>query len=261
MKNSLTERKYPMFLTKALCLMCSALFLLTASCSSKVVKKDEVFDPEKYLETADKLVSDKEYDEARKIFLEVKNRDTSKKFTPLAHLRIAESYIKEGEPDLGIAEYRKFLEFYPDNQYASHAQYQIAMAYFSQIEAADRGSGEAEKALREFLKLKELYPRNPYREVLDMRIEKCRTVIADGEVMVGEFYFKKDSYDAAIKRLEGVLKKFPDYKRGDEVLMLLYKSYKAQKNNDKAKEIVDKMVEKYPSSRLTSEAKKGIKGK
>lgn len=260
MKNSLpdiNQRFSPMY---ALCIMCSLLFFLTMSCSSKVVQKEEVFNPEKYLANADKLASDKEYDEARKILLEVKNRDTSKKFTPIAQLRIAESYIKEGDPDLGIAEYRKFLEFYPDNQFASHAQYQIAMTYYSQIESADRGSGEAEKALKEFLKLKEVYPRNPYREVLDLRIEKCRTVIAEGELMVGRFYFKKESYEAAIKRLEGVLKKFPDYKKGDEVLMLLHKSYKALKKDDKAKEVLDKMIEKYPSSKLTIEAKKGIKG-
>ena len=213
MKNSLTDIKDQSSVMYAFCVMCSILFLLTTSCSSKIVKKDEVFDPEKYLANADKLTADKEYDEARKILLEVKNRDTSRKFTPIAQLRIAESYIQEGDPDLGIAEYRKFLEFYPDNQFASHAQYQLAMAYFSQIESADRGSGEAEKALKEFLKLKEVYPRNPYREVLDLRIEKCRTVIAEGELMVGTFYFKKESYDAAIKRLEGVLKKFPEYKR------------------------------------------------
>lgn len=260
MKSNLTDRKYLSPLMNALCIMCSILVMLTFSCSSKTVKKDEVFDPEKYLSNADKLASDKEYDEARKILLEVKNRDTTKKFTPVAQLRIAETYIKEGEPDLGIAEYRKFLEFYPDNQFASHAQYQIAMAYFSQIESADRGSGEAEKALKEFLRLKEAYPRNPYREVLDLRIEKCRTVIAEGELIVGEFYFKKESYDAAIRRLEGVLKKFPEYKRGDEVLMLLYKSYKALKKDDKVKETLDKMVEKFPSSKLTLEAKKGIKG-
>ncbi len=237
--------------------LCSLLFILT-SCGGKVVKKEEDFDPERYLSKADILINDKEYEEARKILLEVKNRETAKKYAPQAQLKIAESYIRDGDIDIGIEEYRKFIELYPDNQYASYAQYQIGMAYFSQIESPDRGSGAAQKALQEFMRLKELYPRNPYREVLELRIEKCRNIIADGELMVGEFYYKKESYNAAINRLEGLLKQFPEYKRGDEALFLLAKAYKLAKIDEKAKEAFNKLIEKYPSSKFAPEAKKEL---
>lgn len=245
-------------LLPVICLLFSVLFLLTSCGGNKTLKKEEVFDPEKSLSKAEMLINDKEYEEARKVLLEVKNRDNTKKYATWAQLKIAESYIKDGDIDIGIEEYRKFMELYPDNQYASYAQYQVAMAYFSQIESPDRGSGAAQKALQEFLKLKELYPRNPYREVVELRIEKCRNVIADGEFMVGEFYYKKGAYNAAIGRLEGLLKQFPDYKRGDEALLLLAKAYKAAKLDDKAKETFNKLIEKYPSSKLASEAKKEI---
>jgi len=33
--------------------------------------------------------------------------------------------------------------------------------------------------------------------------------------MIGEFYFKKESYKAAIDRLESLLTKYPDYKRAE----------------------------------------------
>ncbi|BCB95362.1 outer membrane protein assembly factor BamD [Dissulfurispira thermophila] len=238
--------------------LCSLLFILASCSGSKGVKKEEGFDPEKYLSRAEILINDKEYEEARKLLLEVKNREMAKKYAPQAQLKIAESYIKDGDIDIGIEEYRKFIELYPDNQYASYAQYQIGMAYFSQIESPDRGSGAAQNALREFIRLKELYPRNPYKEVLELRIEKCRNVIADGEFMVGEFYYKKESYNAAINRLEGLLKQFPDYKRGDEALILLARAYKAANINDKAQETFNKLIEKYPSSRFASEAKKEL---
>jgi outer membrane protein assembly factor BamD len=238
-------------------LMVALAFILSSCGGSKELKDDEAFAPEKYMTKADKLVDDKEYEEARRTLTEVKNRDMTKKYAPLAQLRIADSYIKEKEPDLGIEEYRRFLEFYPDNQYASYAQYQIAMAYFSQIEAPDRGSGAAQRALQEFLRLKELYPRNPYREVIGLRIEKCRTMIADGAFLIGEYYYKKGSYNAAAGRLEGLLKQFPEYKRGDETLALLARAYKALKMDDKAKEAFKKLLEKYPSSKFAQEAKRG----
>ena len=50
--------------------------------------------------------------------------------------------------------YKRFIEEYPDHQYAPYAQYQIAMVYFSKIEDAARGYGYAEQALEEFKKLK-----------------------------------------------------------------------------------------------------------
>ncbi|MCC6346927.1 MAG: outer membrane protein assembly factor BamD [Nitrospirales bacterium] len=239
-------------------LAASFLLLLPACGGGKGVKKVEAYDPEKYLQKADTLVADKEYEQARKILLEVKNRDASKKYAPLAQLKIAESYIRDAETEPGIEEYRKFLDQYPSNQNASYAQYQIAMAYFSQIESSDRGMGAARKALQEFLRLKELFPRNPYREVVDLRIEKCRSIIADGEFMVGKYYYEKESYAAAVLRLESLLGQFPDYRRTDEALLLLGKSYRALKQSDKAKEAFGKLIERYPSGKLAAEARKGL---
>ena len=111
------------------------IIVLTAAvsgCGGKQVTKDEDFNSEKFLAKANTLIDKGEYDEARKLLLEVKNRDITKQYAPLAQLRIADSYIRDSDPDHGIEEYRKFLDLYPDNQRASFAQYQIAMAYFSQ---------------------------------------------------------------------------------------------------------------------------------
>ncbi len=238
--------------------LCSLLFVLSSCGGKNEVKKEEAFDPEKHLAKADNLINDKEYEAARKLLLEVKNRDTAKKYAPHAQLKLADSYIREDDIEIGIEEYRRFLDLYPDNQYASYAQYQIAMAYFSQIESPERGSGAAQKALQEFMRLKELYPRNPYREVIGLRIEKAKNVIADGEFIVGEFYYKKESYNAAIERLEGLLKRFPDYKKADNALLLIGRSYKAIKMNDKAKEAFKNLLEKYPASKLVPAAKKEI---
>jgi outer membrane protein assembly factor BamD len=233
--------------------------ILLVSCSGKsVIKPVESFNAEKNFAKANQLISDKNYTEARTLLLEIKNRDLSKKYAPLAELRIADSYVKEDEPDLAVAEYKKFLEMYPDNSYASYAQYQIAMVYFNQIESPERGYGGAAKALDEFEKLKTDFPRNPYREVVDLRIEKCRNTIADYEFLVGEFYMKKGSYAAAIGRYEGLLNKFPDYKKKEYVLLRLGTAYKKLGDKEKAEEFLRSLVEKFPTSPLARDAKKEL---
>jgi outer membrane protein assembly factor BamD len=240
-----------------LSIVCLAFSLL--ACSGKaVVKAPEDFDAERYFTKANKLIDEQNYTEARKLLLEVKNRDLSKKVAPLAQLRIADSYVKEGEPELAVAEYRKFLEIYPDHRHAAYAQYQIAMTYFNEIESPERGYGGAEKALTEFEKLKKDFPRNPYRDVIDLRIEKCRNTMADYQLLVGEYYMKKESYTAAIGRFEGLLKKFPDYKKTENVLLNLGIAYKKSGKKEKSEEYFKQLFEKYPNSPLAKDAKKEL---
>jgi|GEM_PF-219872 len=229
------------------------------SCSGKaVVKSTETFDAERSFARANRMINDKDYQGARNILLEIKNRDLTKKFAPLAQLRIADSYVKEGEPELAAAEFRKFIDIYPDHKYAPYAQYEIAMAYFNQIESPERGYEGAAKAMAEFKKLQKNYPRNPYRDLIDLRIEKCRNVMADYEYLVGEFYMQKGSYDAAINRFEGLIKDYPDYKKTEQVYLNLGISYGRAGQKAKAEEYLKKLMEAYPHSPLVPQAKKEL---
>lgn len=236
-----------------------SLILTLFSCSGKTpIRTYEEFDAEKSLTKANKLIDEKEYADARAALLEIKNRDLTKKFAPIAQLRLADSYVKEEDPEPAVAEYRKFLEMYPDHRHAPYAQYQIAMVYFNQIEGPERGYGGAEKALAEFEKLKRDFPRNPYKDLIDIRIEKCKNVMADYEFLVGEFYMKKGSFVAAIERFEGLLKNFPDYKKQEKVLLNLGISYKKAGQKEKSEEYLKTLLEKYPNSPLTADAKKEL---
>jgi outer membrane protein assembly factor BamD len=235
------------------------LILFILSCSSKqTIKPSEKYDPEKEFATANEQLDKKEYDQARAGFLEVKNRDTSKKLAPLAQLKIADSYVKEEEFEHAVSEYKKFIETYPDNQYASYAQYQIAMVYFNQIEGPERGYGGAAKALEEFEKLKKMFPRNPYKDVVELRTEKCKNTIAEYEYLVGRFYYKKGSYNAAIGRFEDLLKKFPEYKGEADVLFLTGVSYKNMGEKEKAAGYLARLIEKYPNNKFSKDARKEL---
>lgn len=240
-----------------LLVLCStSLLLLSLFACASTQKKEEVFEPERWLERAQKHMEQGEFQEARNLLLEVKNRDNTMNYGPRAQLKIAESYIKEEEPELAIEEYRKFIREFPDHPYAPYAQYQIANIYFQDVKGPERGAGEAKKALEEFERLKRLYLRNPYRDIVDIKIEKCRDVIAAYEFMVGKFYFKKDSFRAARGRFEGVIKNYPEYKDMPEVLYLLWKTYMALEEKEKAEDIYHQLLTGYPNSKEALKARK-----
>ncbi|MEJ2684620.1 MAG: outer membrane protein assembly factor BamD [Candidatus Sulfobium sp.] len=240
----------------------SLVFLVSLlfSCSGKTaVKPTEVgFNAQRSFAKANKLIEDKDYKEARRILTEIKNRDLSGKFAPLAQLKIADSYARDDEPELAAAEYRKFIEMFPDHRLASYAQYQIAMIYFDQIEGPERGYSGAAQALAEFEKLKRDYPRNPYREIVNLRIQKCRNTIADYEFLVGKFYMDKDSYNAAIGRFEGLVGKYPKYRNMDRVLLDLGICYMEKGRNDKASDYFTRLLDGYPNSPLAAKARKKL---
>ena len=103
-----------------------------------------------------------------------------------------------------------------------------------------------------------MFPRNPYKEIIDIRIEKCKNIIADYEFLVGEFYYKKESYNSAIARFEGLMKKYPHYKREADVLFYSGMSYKKLGQREKAVEYLNRLIEKYPNYKTLKAAKKEL---
>lgn len=228
-------------------------------CASPEPSRPSVTDPEEAMERAVALLSDKKYEEARQLLNEIKSVDTTKTYAPLAQLKLAESYAQEGDDAIAITEYRKFLDAYPDHQFAPYAQYQIASIYFSQIKGPDRGSQAAKQALQEYLWLKQRYPRNPYRDAVEANIIKCRDVIAEYEFLVGKFYFKKDALKAAINRFQGVVSDYPNFKNLDEVLYYIVLSYKGLGELDTAAAFSEKLNDLYPESPFNRRAAEALK--
>lgn len=237
------------------------LILILIGCSKdKSVKPDQgPFNSEQAFEKANSRLEKKDYEKARELFLEIKSKDDTGRYAPMAQLRYADSYFKEKEMDPAIEQYRKFLSSYPENKYASYAQFQIGMAYFSQIEDVERGSMSAKKALTEFEQLKQLYPRNPYKSTIELRIAKCRDIIAGYEFMVGQFYFKKEAWAGAIGRLEKILTDFPEYRKEAEVLYMAALSCNGLGNAEKTDKYLGLLASKYPDSSYLKKASREIK--
>ncbi len=233
-----------------------SLFILFApACSSKKELRPARFDPKEYLKRANKLIEDEDYDEARRLLLEVKNRDLTHRYAPIAQLKIAETYEKDEDYETAVSEYQRFLRLYPDHTEAPYAQYKIAMIYFKQIEGPDKGAGGARKAMEEFQKLLRLYPRNPYREAAQLRIKKCKNLMAEYEFLVGKFYYKKDSYRAALGRFKELLKSFPEYKHIDQVLYLTASSYYEMGKKQKARQYAQELIKRFPKTEWAEKAK------
>jgi outer membrane protein assembly factor BamD len=234
------------------------LLLFAFACSKKATIKAPPFEAEAVFKQANEKIEKGDYEEAREILETIKAQDTSGRYATLAKIRIGDTYFKEGLYEESAIEYEQFLEMHPYHRYASYAQYHLAMSYFNRIGSVDVSYASAQKALKEFEKLMKLYPRNPYMNAVESRIEMCKGVLAEYEFYVGEFYFKKGSYGAAVVRFNDLLQNYPDSKKEPDTLYYLGVSYKNMGEQDKALKALTTLIEKYPATKLSKEAKEII---
>lgn len=236
-------------------LLVIALLLFTGCSFFREAIKEKPFNADESFEEADTLMKDGFHEKAREIFETVLAQDSSRKYSTLARVKIADTYFDDELYDEAIAEYDNFLEIHPYHKYAPYTQYKIAMAYFNRIKTVDVSYSWAEKALAEFKKLQERYPRNPYMDTVDSRIMTCKRYLAEYEFYVGNFYFKKESYEAAAQRFDSMLREFPDSRKESEALYYLGLSYKNMGEKEKAIVALNELIDQFPGTRLSTEAK------
>lgn len=153
-------------------------------------------------------------------------------FVARAKLALADSWYAEGgTAALAQAEqeYKDFETFFPNMPEAAEAQLKIANIHFSQMEKPDRDFTHAMRAEQEYRAVILQYPEN--QKIVAQAKEKLlqvQEVIADREFRVGRFYYLRDSYAAAIARLQSLVDRYPLYSRADEALYLVGQSYEGE---------------------------------
>ena len=157
-----------------------------------------------------------------------------------------------------VAEYENFLKVHEQHKFSSYAQYHLAMSYFKRIKTPDVSFTTAKRALAEFEKLQRDYPRNPYMDVTESRIRSCKRVLAEHEFYVGEYYFNKGSFEAAINRLKALLDTYPGSIRESEALYYIGLAYENLGQRDNAISTLTTLIHKFPATELSNEAKKLI---
>lgn len=204
------------------------------------------FDADKVFQEGNEKLKKGRYDEARETFQKLQREDLDKNYDIVTRLRIADSYYEEGRYDEAILEYQQFQSMHPTHKLASYAQYQIAMSYFKQISTIDRNARFFKEAMTNFQGLVDNYPKSPYIDEARERIRVLYNKAAEYELYVARFYFNKESYQAAINRLEGILTGSPQSSVEAEVLYYLALSHEKLKDTGKAKYYYAQLIERYP---------------
>lgn len=149
------------------------------------------------------------YQKALNSFQEVKEKYSYSEYATLAELMMGDCYMGMKNYEEAITAYREFRKLHPTNEYNPHVIFQSGMCYFNQMSSIDRDQTLAHNAIIEFEYLIDNYPGNEYVNQCRENIAICRKGLAERSFYIGEFYFKKKSYSAALRRFNEVLSDYP----------------------------------------------------
>ncbi len=228
------------------------LFLIVLVVFAGCSAKETPFDPVAWFKEGEANMREKNYEKARKKYQEIEEKSPDKSYDAVLMLRVADTYYGEERYSEALVEYQAFLNYHPVNKDAAYAQYQIAMCSYNDLSTFDRDPAPAYAVIREMKKLLEKYPKSGYEEQAKKYIAICNDWIADYELYVARFYYKKESYKSAIGRCEKVLRDYAGSSAEKDALYYAGLSYQELGEKDRARAMFEELAEKYPAMKKTS---------
>ena len=215
----------------------AAMLAITTACTNKKVSnplaKVDSKQPDKVLfDRGMDAMKHNHFDVARLDMQTLINTYPDSEFIARAKLALADSWYAEGDTAAlaqAEEEYKQFQIFIPNMPESAEAQLKIANIHFQQMEKPDRDFTHAVRAEDEYRKVILQYPDNQ-KMVAEARTKllQVQEVIAEREFGVGYFYYMRQTYPAAIARLQSLVDRYPLYSKADETLYLLGQCYEGE---------------------------------
>lgn len=228
--------------------------LLLFSCASKPVKKSE--NPGDLYVDGVNMMKAKKYDKAIEKFSEVRENFPFDPMALIATVKLGDVYFDRKDYGLALNVYEDFFKAHPEDENIPYVLLRIGDCYDKLALSMDRDQAYTLKAIERYTYLKNRYPSSTFTETAEKRLRELNQKLADRELYVGEFYYRTYQYNAAIIRLDYLLKKYPGVNGLDKALYYIAMSYKALGEPVKSNDYLERLQREYPKSMLEKSIKR-----
>ena len=211
-----------------------------------------------------KELKDENFPEAVKYFNFVKQKFPFSKFAVLAELRLADTQFERGHHLEAIDQYKMFGRSHPTHELVEdgYVGFRICEAHYKQMPddfflvppSFEKDQSPTKDALREIDAFIQHWPASKYVEKAKKFRGEAVRLLAENELYVARFYYKRDKYRAAAWRVEGLLKDYSGTALDPPALLLLGKAYERLKEPDKARSAWDRLIKEHPGAKEAREA-------
>lgn len=216
-----------------------------------------------YFQEGEKFFEQRLYQDAIASWEKVRDSYYSPELNVLAELKIAETYFLAEQYVEAAAASEAFIKNHPDHPKVPDVLFQLGLSYLRQMNAKDQDQTVTRHALVAFETFLKRIPekqrdRDPRVAEARVYVDRCLNQLAGHEVEVGRYYLRAGQYQAAISRLSGVFKKYPNYYDRAEAYYLLGQAYMLAGDKAKASEAFNALFNQFPQSEFILASQKFI---
>ncbi|AYH44981.1 outer membrane protein assembly factor BamD [Azoarcus sp. DN11] len=234
--------------------------LLLGGCGLLPEQVDETagWNAQKLYSEAKNYMAEGSYEQAIKLFEKLEARFPYGRYAQQAQIEEAYAHYKSYEPALAIAAADRFIKLHPNHPNTDYMYYLKGLATFnedlgllgglSNQDLSERDPKAAQESFDTFGQLVSRFPNSKYADDSRQRMQYLVNSLAQHEVHVARYYYKRGAYVAAINRAQAVFKTYPNAPANEEALFMLVKSYDALGMKDLRDDADRVMHKNFPNS-------------
>jgi len=244
--------------------MAVAVLLMFAGLTGCATPKDETagWNLEKLYSEAKQEADNGAYEKAAKLFERLEGRAAGTILAQQAQLERAFVLYKSGEKAQALAALERFIKLHPTSPAMDYALYLQGLVNFndnlgifgnlSRQNLSERDQQASRDSYQSFKQLVEQFPQSSYAEDARARMTFIVNSLAEYEVHVARYYYRRGAYIAAANRAQQVVREFQQSRAVEEALGIMVQSYTRLGLNE-LRDGAERVLRKnYPESQFGS---------
>lgn len=239
----------------------SLLALAMASlggCSSQPVDKTAGMSPATLYSEAKDEMANGQWEKAIPLLEKLEARAAGTPLAQQAQVDKAYAHYKAQEPAQALATLDRFMRLHPASPAMDYALYLKAIINFNddlglfsgltRQDLSERDQKAAKESFEAFKELATRFPDSKYAPDARQRMAYIVNSLAQYEVHVARYYYKRGAYLAAVNRAQATVAEYRDVPALEEALFIIYKGYDALGLTQLRDDALRVLEKNYPQS-------------
>lgn len=213
----------------------STFLLIVSGCAGIEEDPTADWDAEQLYYAAKKQMDEGFYDQSLNLYRKLDLRYPYGSYAEQAKIDVAYVYWKQDDTISALTACDRYLREHPDSENSAYILYLKALINFNDDmgllavvfpkDLTERDPASAKAAFDILRELVTRFPNSRYAEDARLRMSYLVGALAEHEVSVAEYYYRRGAYVAAINRAQGVMKDYPKTRGTQKALEVLSASY------------------------------------
>ncbi len=192
--------------------------------------------PEVLYKQAQDAIADEDYKDAIQYLDLLRQEYPFSSFAVEAELLSADAQFLDEEYIPAAVAYEAFEQDHPFHERTHYALYKRGLCNYHMMDSEDRDMSSVNQAIALFTRYLRMYPGKGEAADAKAKLAEAVDMAAAHELYVARFYIRMDQPEAALSRIQGLLKQYPDSSSRDDALRL---ALELEAEKQKAEEAAD----------------------